>query len=44
MKVVTVRFRGVQGGADGRKISFSLVSWFSCDEQKGLFFNLGWTE
>jgi len=43
MKVVTVKF-GVQGGADGHKISFSLGDWFSCDEQKdrqeGLFFNL----
>jgi len=46
MKVVTVKF-GVQGGVDGHKISFSLGSWFSCDEQKdcqeSLFFNLGCT-
>jgi len=45
MKVVTVKFGGVQGGVDGHKISFSLGTWFSCDEQKvrqeDLFFNLG---
>jgi len=25
---------GFQGGVDGHKISFSLVAWFSCVEQK----------
>jgi len=38
----------VQEGADGRKISFSLGAWFSCDEQKdrqeGIFFNLDSSE
>jgi len=43
MKVFIVQFGGVQGGADGHKISFSLGVWFSCDEQEGLF-NLGCTE
>jgi len=40
MKVVTVKFDGVQEGVDGHKIRFSLVTWFSCDEkdrQEGLF-------
>jgi len=33
---------GFQGGVDGHKISFSLGTWFSCNEQdrqEGLFFN-----
>jgi len=41
MKVVIVKCGvGVQGGSD----HFSLGAWFSCDEQKGFFFNLGCTE
>jgi len=47
MKVVTVKFGGVQGRVDGHKISFSLGAWFPCVEQKdrqeGIFFNLVYT-
>jgi len=47
MKVVIVKFGGVQGETNGHKISFSLGVLFFCDEQKdrqeGLFFNLDCT-
>jgi len=34
---------GIQGGADGYMFIFSLWVCFSCDEQEGLFINLGCT-
>jgi len=34
MKVIAVKFGGVQGGVDGHNIKIFSGAWYSCDEQK----------